>query len=165
MKNKTILIILLILALLGLATSIYLTSLHYKNVDSICDFNQKFSCTDVSRSAYSLIFNIPVAIYGIVAYLFFALVPLLFLTKFSFKKISKYLCYVLVARLYFYVSLFGFFFSLYLTYIELNTIHVICPLCLLSQIIVVLILFFSYLFYDHLRSKVGNFCMNGEHKD
>lgn len=165
MKNKTILIFLLILSLLGLATSIYLTSLHYKNVDSICDFNQKFSCTDVSRSAYAKILNIPVAIYGIVAYSFFALIPLLFLTKFSFKKINKRLCYPLVSRLYFYVSLFGFLFSLYLTYIELNTIHVICPLCLLSQVIVVLILFFSYLFYDHLRTRMGDFCPNCSRKN
>ncbi|MBU1112086.1 MAG: vitamin K epoxide reductase family protein [archaeon] len=153
MKNKTIMIILLSLALLGLVTSIYLTTLHYKGVDSICDFNQQFSCTDVSRSAYAKIFSIPVSILGMVGYAFFAIMALLILKNFNFGKIHKRFNQKWIAGLYFYVTLLAFLFSLYLTYIELNAIHVICPLCLLSQIIIIIMVFFSYLHYKNLKLK------------
>lgn len=153
MKNKTIIIVLLSLALLGLVTSIYLTTLHYKGVDSICDFNQQFSCTDVSRSAYAKILTIPVSILGIVGYTFFALIALLILKKFNFTKIHNKLNPKIISGFYFYLILLAFFFSLYLTYIELNAIHVICPLCLLSQIIIVVMVFFSYLYYNNLKLR------------
>jgi len=153
MKNKTIMIILLSLALLGLVTSIYLTTLHYKGVDSICDFNQQFSCTDVSRSAYAKILTIPVSILGMAGYTFFAVMSLLMLKRFNFKRIYNKLNSKVIAGLYFYVTLLAFFFSLYLTYIELNAIHVICPLCLLSQAIIIIMVFFSYLYYNNLKLK------------
>ena len=153
MKNKTIMITLLSLALLGLVTSIYLTTLHYKGVDSICDFNQQFSCTDVSRSAYAKILTIPVSILGMAGYTFFAVMSLLMLKRFNFKKIYNKLNSKVIAGLYFYVTLLAFFFSLYLTYIELNAIHVICPLCLVSQAIIITMVFFSYLYYNNLKLK------------
>lgn len=151
MKNKTILITLIVLSVLGLVTSIYLANLHFNKVDSICDFNQKFSCTDVSRSAYAKIFGIPVAVLGVAAYLGYLTIPVMLLRRFDFKKIHKSLSDLVITRYYFFFALFGLLFSLYLTYVELATIHVICPLCLVSQALVIIILFYSYLYYDRVR--------------
>jgi len=160
MKNKTIIILLLCLALLGLVSSIYLTVLHYQKVDSVCDFNQKFSCTDVSRSAYARILNVPVSILGAVAYSFYAFLSLAILKRLDFRRVYNKLTPTFIAASYFYLTLISFFFSLYLTYVELTAIHVICPLCLLSQIIIILMVFLSYVFYDHVKEKVGNFVKN-----
>ncbi|MBT3298409.1 vitamin K epoxide reductase family protein [archaeon] len=151
MKNKTILIILIILSILGLLTSLYLTNLHFNKVDSICDFNQKFSCTDVSRSAYAKIFGVPVAMLGVIAYLGYLFVPAMLLKKFNFKRIHSSLSELLITKYYFLFALFGLFFSLYLTYLELATIHVICPLCLVSQTLVIMILFYGYLYFDRIK--------------
>jgi uncharacterized membrane protein len=151
MKKKTILYLLLIFSLLGLAASVYLVNLHYANVDSFCDFNQQFSCSSINQSAYSKIFGIPISIIGSIGYFFFALIPLLSLLNFDFKRIHKFLNPVNMIKYYFVLALLGFLFSLYLTYLELHTINVICPLCLFSQIIIIMLTFFSYVLYKKMR--------------
>jgi len=146
-------IILLSLALLGLVSAIYLTALHYKQVDSIslCELGEKASCETVSDSPYSEILNVPVSILGAFGYAFFAIIAFLNLKRFDFKKINKKLNPKLISGLYFYVVLLAFLFSLYLTYIELNVIYVVCPMCILSQILIVIMLFFSYLYHNNLK--------------
>ncbi len=155
MKTKTILYILFFLALLGLATSIYLTHLHYLMFDSICDFNAQFSCTSISQSAYAKIFNIPISVLGIIGYSIFALIPLVLLLKkkFSFidlQRIHPKLTLSLITRTYFLMALGSLLFSFYLTYLELHTINVVCPLCIFSQIIILIILFFSYIIHQKI---------------
>jgi len=151
MNKKTILYTLIILSLLGLAASIYLAHLHYKMADSFCDFNEQFSCSSINKSAYAKIFGVPVSVLGIFGYTFFALVPLFLLLNFNFRKLYDKLTIPFITKSYFLIASGSFIFSLYLTYLELNTINVICPLCLVSQIIVIFILFFSYIIYNKTK--------------
>jgi len=62
----------LVLLLLGLVASIYLAVLDLRimraggeTVDSFCSFSMRFDCVAVARSEYSLVFGIPIAVYGI----------------------------------------------------------------------------------------------------
>ncbi|MBT4651263.1 vitamin K epoxide reductase family protein [Candidatus Woesearchaeota archaeon] len=153
MKKKTTLIILIILAILGVLTSAYLAYLHYTLVDSVCDFNAQFSCTTINRSAYAKIFDIPVSILGVFGYFLLAIIPFLLIKKVNFKKINTFLSNRLISKGYFLLSLAAFIFSLYLTGLELKVIGVICPLCLISQILILFILFFSYNIY---KTEVKN---------
>ena len=151
MKKKTILYTLLILSLLGLIASIYLVHLHYKQFDSFCDFNARFSCTSINQSAYANIFGVPVSILGVLGYTFFLLVPLLSLFNVSFSGIYQRLTILRVWKFYFLVSFIALLFSFYLTYLELHTIKVICPLCVFSQIIIITIVFFSYVLMNKIK--------------
>jgi uncharacterized membrane protein len=147
MKKKTLLYVLFFIAFAGLLISTYLTTLQYSQVDSICDFNGQFSCSTVSESSYAKIMGIPISVLGLIGYGFFTIVPLFFLLKFDFKRIHKKLSNIFVVKGYFLLSIISLIFSLYLTYLELRTINVICPFCLLSQVLIIVIVFFSYITY------------------
>ncbi len=54
----------LIIAVLGLAISLYLVHEHYDSGTGFCDMNAVISCTLVNQSSYSELFGIPVAFFG-----------------------------------------------------------------------------------------------------
>lgn len=73
-------ILLIILSALGGAVSVELTRIHYSthtdpDYHSICAVNETINCVTVAQSPFSIIFNAPVSVWGILAYgvmLFFA---------------------------------------------------------------------------------------------
>ena len=65
--NKKLLIGIILLSILGVIVSGYLTKVHYSN-SSICDFNSGFSCSKVSQSIFAEIKGIPIAVFGILIY-------------------------------------------------------------------------------------------------
>lgn len=116
-------VVILILSALGIALSVYLTYLHYSNVDAaFCVAGS--GCDTVRESSYSAIFGIPVALFGAIGY---SLIFVLSLVSISPKVrwLSLYL-----------VALAGVVFSAYLTYLELFVINAICIFCVASAIIV-----------------------------
>ena len=77
------------LAVFGLVTSLYLAFSHYRNYtditySSFCAISQSINCDTVSQSQWSILFGIPVAIWGIFAYAFF-----LFTALFALKENSE----------------------------------------------------------------------------
>ena len=125
-KNKYLKPALLILSVIGFLLSLYLTYLHYsEGQTAFC--SQGSDCDVVRQSSYSSILGIPVALLGAVGY------ALIF--WFTFVSMSKRLRWVLL----YVISLAGFIFSLYLTYIELFVIKAICPYCVVSAIIMTVI--------------------------
>eukprot|EP00667_Euglena_gracilis_P017492 EG_transcript_18455 len=54
------------LAVAGTAFSIYLVRQHFSDGPSLCDINAVLSCQKVSRSRFSVLFGVPVAVWGIV---------------------------------------------------------------------------------------------------
>ena len=83
---KTILIIIIVLALAGVVDSAYALKQHYAPPDvSGCDFNATISCTAVNQSEYSAVAGVPVAGIGIAGYL---LIALLAATSLSATKLS-----------------------------------------------------------------------------
>lgn len=110
-----------ILSILGLGESCYLTALHYAGVAPVCPTGVKiFNCGAVVTSPESVLFGIPVPIYGL---LFFTGMFLLarpqawgalsnFAIKFRFGSVVVGVCFVI-----------------YLLQAELFEVHEICLWC------------------------------------
>lgn len=120
-------VLLILLSITGLATMIYLTSLHFKDGAAVCDLNAKLSCSVVNSSEYSELFGIPVAMLGIVFFLGMLGATLLRYTRDTLKTMV-------------FASLAFLGPSLYLTALEIFVIDSICLFCELSKVIVVLII-------------------------
>ncbi len=124
-------IVLVVLALAGIALSAVSTVNHYRtDPTSYCDFSGEFNCDIVNRSIYSRFpaesrHAVPVALIGFAGYIVIAILAVLR------GKTARAL--LLLA------ALGGLGFSLYLTYIEARILHVWCILCLGSLAVIVLI--------------------------
>lgn len=112
----------IVLSLIGLLLSVYLTYLHYtKGQAAFC--SQGSDCDFVRNSSYSTMLGIPVALLGAVGY------ALIF--WFAYVSMSRRPRWVLL----YIISLAGFAFSAYLTYVELFEIHAVCGYCVASAVI------------------------------
>ena len=116
-------------AVLGVIDSTYLLIYKLSGNNRMCLGNG--GCHNVNFSPYSEIYGIPVSLLGILAYL--AIIGLLLLEP-RLKLIQEY-GPLLVCGL----SLTGFAFSLYLTYLELDVIHAVCPFCVASAVLISII--------------------------
>jgi uncharacterized membrane protein len=119
----------LILAVLGAADAIYLTVLKYTQLEAMCVGNH--GCITVNNSPYGSVYGIPVAILGLVAYLFIGL-TLVFEPR--WRLLGEW-----GPILVFGAGLVGVLYSAYLTYLEFAVIHAFCPFCLASAIIITII--------------------------
>ncbi len=142
-KSKYIKPALLILSVIGFFVSVYLTYLHYtEGQAAFC--SQGSDCDVVRQSSYSSLLGIPVALLGSVGY------ALIF--WFTYINMSKRMRWVLIYA----ISLAGFVFSAYLTYLALFVIKAICPYCVLSALIMtaifILVISRKSEFYPHLSS-------------
>ncbi len=128
---KSINIIMLVTAGIGLIDSIYLYILKISNNKDLC-IEGIGDCWSVNTSPYAEINGVPVALLGALAYLAIAGI-LLLESKISFlKSFAQYLL--------FGITLAGLLYSIYLTYLEIAVIKAICPFCVISAI-AMLILF------------------------
>lgn len=80
--NKTPRILTLLLALVGLGVSLYLTWTHHRifsdpTYESFCSINETFDCDRVNSSAYSELWGIPVALFGVGFYVAVAALSLM----------------------------------------------------------------------------------------
>lgn len=65
-----------LLALIGLGDSIYLSISHYRNYMDIgyvsfCAISKSINCDTVSQSSYAIFLNVPVAVWGVIGYILF----------------------------------------------------------------------------------------------
>lgn len=127
-----------LLSILGIFVAAYLSYLHFFEVKSVCDFTENISCDVVNRSSFAKIFGVPVAVLGLLAYVLIGILSLTFVTK-KPKGLYK----ALIPRDFVLFVGAGVMFSLYLTFIELFVLKAICPFCLLSQIIIITIAYYS----------------------
>lgn len=110
-----------LLALAGILVSSFSLYHHFsKSKTSFCDIGQSFNCDLVNRSQYSIFHGIPVALLGILGYL-------LILSLASVYREKAETPFILAG-----VTLAGFGFGLYLTYIEAFVLYTWCLLCLSS---------------------------------
>ncbi|MFC1742110.1 vitamin K epoxide reductase family protein [Nanoarchaeota archaeon] len=147
-KMESIIRIVLVLALLGLLISIYMTWLYFKPGGvSFCDTSEMFNCTRVAQSGYSAILGVPVALLGIFWYGFIILSCYSLLTKhvlFHRKLTVKRLNLLLV-----WFSIVGFVFSCYLMAVQYFAIQKWCVFCISSSVIVTLIMILSVINFYH----------------
>jgi len=123
----------ILLALIGLAVSIYMTVYKYTGFDDMCLGSG--DCHTVNFSRYADINGIPVAVFGVIGYASILLVHWLE-RKNEFIEDNG-------SMILFGISLIGFFFTLWLVYVEVALIKAYCPFCITSQISMTLIFILS----------------------
>jgi uncharacterized membrane protein len=124
-----------ILALYGLIISSYLLFTYLNHTPILCLNN---GCELVRSSPYSKLIGIPMPAFGAAAYL--SILALSFARAVTDTQIRSKLIKAIFA-----LSLLGFAFSAYLTYLEAFKINAFCIWCVASAIIVTSILFVSFL--------------------
>jgi uncharacterized membrane protein len=117
-----------ILAILGAIDSTYLLIYKLTGNNRMCLGNG--GCHNVNFSPYSEIYGIPISLIGLLAYLVMLAVVLL---EPRMKLLQENGPLIL-----FGMGLTGLAFSVYLTYLELYVIHAVCPFCVASAIIILL---------------------------
>jgi uncharacterized membrane protein len=122
------------LALVGLIDSIYLVFIKYANNRAFC-LQGVGDCYGVNSSSYSEIYGIPIAFLGAGAYV--SILALSWLENRSefFEDYSGVLI--------FGITLVGVLYSLYLTYIEVAVLKAICPFCVLSATVMIILFIIS----------------------
>ena len=123
----------LILTILGLLVSIYMTIFKITNNTKMCIGSH--GCSIVNSSRYSEVNGIPVAVLGVVGYAAILAVLLLERRPGFFQQNGT--------LLFFGLSLTGFLFTLYLIFVEVALIMAYCPFCLTSQAAMTLIFIIS----------------------
>lgn len=116
-----------VLALIGLADSIYLSWIKLANQTASCSLIG--DCETVSNSRYAVVGGVPIAVIGAAGYLL--VLVLLHLDRPSAGG-SEAIRFAL-----FGVTLAGTLFSVYLTYLEVFVLQAICPFCVLSAVVMV----------------------------
>ncbi len=141
-KKMTISIFALIFA--GLGVALYLTFLHYTHGSAVCGGMETFSnCDMVLQSKYAEVFNVPVALFGVV---FYAMILIVFL-NIIYRKDDFFV------DVMFSVEIVGFVFSVLLVYTQIFLIGALCPYCLSSAIITAFLFFMSL--YIKNKNKNG----------
>ena len=121
------------LVILGLLVSIYMTIFKITSNENMCIGSK--DCSIVNASRYSEINKIPVAVIGVGGYT--ALLAILLLERRpGFIKQNA-------TMLFFALSLVGFFFTVYLIFVEIVLIKAYCPFCITSQVAMTLIFILS----------------------
>lgn len=132
----------LLLAILGLSDSIYLSISHYRvytdiGYKSFCALSKSINCDTVSQSPYSIFLNIPVPVWGIVGYTFFLL-----LLSFAWKQEGEDRP---LWSLLFLIALAFSVYSIILAIISTIYIHSYCIMCLFSFGVNFFLLYFTWI--------------------
>jgi uncharacterized membrane protein len=109
-----------VLAFVGLAISGYLTWVHYAGLDPVC-VGGGGGCERVQSSRWAELAGVPVAVLGLAGYL--AILASLALREDQGSLAAAFL------------SLVGFGFSAWLTYVEIAKIDAICQWCVASAVV------------------------------
>lgn len=130
-NKQTSIIITTLISIIAIATSIYLTSIHFNILygdvayKSSCAVSEKIDCDAVNASEQSEFFNYPIALWGLATYillLVISLFQLIFRNKYSENQKE----YILA------ISFFSVLYSIYLAYIAVFQIKALCiPCCIL----------------------------------
>lgn len=109
----------------GIFVSGYLTNVKATNVIMACVANGAFNCEKVQSSAYSMMFGIPIAYFGLATYLLLAFL-ILFEKRIPF--LEDYGQILILA-----ITLGAWIFSMYLVYIQFFVLEALCPWCLAHE--------------------------------
>jgi uncharacterized membrane protein len=117
----------IVLALIGLVDSIYLSYIKLANQAASCAIFG--GCEAVNNSRFAAVGGVPVAVIGAAGYLL--ILVLLYLDRPGAGGSEA------VRFAFFGVTLAGTLYSIYLTYIEFFVLEAVCPFCVLSAVAMV----------------------------
>lgn len=118
--NRILHVLVVLIATAGLIDASYLTITHYTDRLVPCNFTH--GCDTVLRGQYAEILGIPVALLGVVFYLFILSIAV-------YSALHKYYSWLILVA-----ALVGFASTLYLTYLQYAVIHAWCQYCLFSAL-------------------------------
>ncbi|OGK56182.1 dihydroorotate dehydrogenase (quinone) [Candidatus Roizmanbacteria bacterium RIFCSPLOWO2_02_FULL_38_10] len=116
---------LMLLSLIGLFDSFYLSYKHFKNIIPPCTGNIFSDCGQVLTSEYAYFFGIPLAYIGIIYY---AILTVSLVTYLKTKDHRPIYLFILANSV-------GIFFSVYFVFLQLVVIKAICTYCMLSALV------------------------------
>jgi uncharacterized membrane protein len=140
-------------ASIGLIDAVYLAVEKLSHNQAMC-LPGLGDCWTVSNSQYSLVYGIPVSVFGAAAYLMLLVLLLTDGRSLINKELSD--------QLVFGISLAGFVFSIYLTYLEIAVIKAVCPFCVISAIMMTVLLICTFM---RLVPNQHDFKMSSEDKN
>ena len=115
-------------AIVGIVLSTY-AFLHNRGFapGSICTINATINCDVVNKGPFSIFFGIPVALIGLIGYVFMLIATMLKRSNPEDRSLTIFLLALAYG---------GFGFSLYLTSIEATILHAWCIICVSSQLMI-----------------------------
>lgn len=120
-----------VLSLVGIGLAIYILYYYFSPSEpGICNINETMNCMPITKGNLKDLFGIPVALYGLVGYVF------IFIASLTKNK-----------KLYLGMATFGVLFCLRITFLEVFSEKVFCPVCLACQSIMLILFFVSYYLY------------------
>ena len=122
-----------LIAAVGFFDALYLSWVKLAHTEVFCGGSN--NCSTVNNSRYAEIYGVPIAFLGLGAYI---VILVLLLLEGRDKSWGEYSPLII-----FGMSLIGTLYSIYLTYVELAVIRAICPYCVVSAIMMVLLLVVS----------------------
>ena len=128
--KRTLALLILLLAFFGMADAAYLATHAFSGEPLICDIGSLSGCTIVASSTYSVLFGVPLAVYGVV---FYALVFVLAALELVFFN-------ALLRRLLQGAAVVGAIAGIVFTFIQVYLINALCIYCLMSAVVSFLIL-------------------------
>lgn len=142
---KWLIALIIILSIVGIFDSSYLTFEHYNNTIPPCSTSFfSLDCGSVLRSSYAVMFGVPLALIGVIHYsllTFFIILAVIFRKKAAFYPIVL-------------LSVIGFVSSLYFVYLQVVVIGAICFYCMVSALNSILIFIVVQLAFSKTRNKL-----------
>lgn len=121
MKTVRVFTYIKILSLTGIALAIYLLwEQMFHPTFQPCNINSTINCDAIINGAVAKTFGIPTPLIGLIGYI------VIFFSSWFQKK-----------KLLLGMATFGVLFCLSIAYIELFQLHVICPVCIACQVIMI----------------------------
>jgi len=125
----------LILVVVGLFVSGYLSYVKLTEVPMVCVGGGVFNCEVVQNSVYSRLFGIPIAWLGFAVYITLGVILVLdnrttFLREYGIT-------------LFFGINLFAWLFSMWLVYVQFVLLQALCPWCLTHENIITILFIVS----------------------
>lgn len=136
----------LILCLLGISDSIYMSYTHLRvytdiGYSSFCAISKAANCDTVAQSTYSILFNLPVPVWGVIGYSFLTILVII-------AKPAKKMWVII-----FLISIFFSMYSIYLGFVSYKYIHSFCLMCFLSYVVSFAFSFFSWIIIQRFYEK------------
>ena len=140
MKTNEIWKLSIVLSVIGILLATYLLVQYYQMApgsEMFCNFNPLFNCNEMTTGSLATLFGVPVAAIGLIGYGFIL-----------FSSITK------KKGLMLGMSAFGVLFCLRITILELFFVKIVCPVCLLCQLVMFILLGIgAYLYFWEGKKK------------
>jgi uncharacterized membrane protein len=138
---KKIFITLIILSFLGFIDATYLTIVDYKHIIPPCTITH--GCEKVLFSRFARIYGIPIALFGSIYFFTSIILNVLMI---------QHLKNIWIKRVFMLFNFSGLITAIILLYLQFMVIRALCQYCMLTELILFLLFYFSNLLLKRSKS-------------